>query len=311
MPRTLNIPRRSTREIVDDLNRQDEEDAGLTRTLARTPPEAEDAGSDKKPVDGVAEPVQLVDAAQVSEGDVERAIQEKLATKLGWTPQDQWKRDPAKWRDAAEFLEDTPRQLEAHKERARRAAQAAEAAFEDERRRVQAEAEAAVRAAADAQDPDAAAKAAKQLAANSGPSARVQAWVAERSWYRDDPAARAEATKAGNVAAAAGLNEADQLEAADMAVRKRYPEYFGDETPPPQRQAPKDVPLSEIRRPPAVNPPSRGVPPTPANKEKGYGDLPHSVRQDFERHLLRKFTNRGLTTEDAQARYAKSYWHDN
>jgi hypothetical protein len=73
---------------------------------------------------------------------------------MGWTPKEDWKRDPAKWVDAPAFLEQTPRELEALKERNRRTAQAAADAIEDQRRQARSRRKPQIRAAAEAQDPD-------------------------------------------------------------------------------------------------------------------------------------------------------------
>lgn len=296
MPRTLHIPHKTMDELIDNQ-------PGQTATQDNT-----DKAVVVPPLDEAEENRQSSET-QVSEGELEMA--RNVAKRMGWTPKEAWKGDATRWRDAPEYLEETPRHLEEMRERAKRAAQAAEAAFEDDRRRLLAQAEAGVKAAAEAKDPEAAAAAAKQLAAHSGPSPRVSSWVAERPWYREDPAARAEATKAADLAAAAGYTEAEQLEAADLAVKRRFPEYYGaSREEAPRREAPKEeVRLSEIKRPPTVNAPSRTTP-TPQNKERGYADLPQDVRRTFEQTLQRKFTNRGDTVEQAQSRYAKSYWRE-
>ena len=189
--------------------------------------------------------------------------------------------------------------------------------IEAERAKAREDAQAKVRAAAAAQDPDAAAEAAKQLAANSGPSQRVQAWMAERSFLLDDPDAFQLALGVGNRGAAAGLSEAEQLEAADMALRKRFPEHFEFERQAPQPPPPKpngEARLSDLKPPPpapAVQPGTRSGPATQnGSGEKGFKELPASVRADYERHFAKRFANMGLKPEDAQKRYAASYWKE-
>lgn len=250
-------------------------------------------------------------AAKAAEAELELA--RTVAKRMGWAPKEEWTRDPAKWVDAPEFLESTPRALKEAQERARRASQAAEAVIEAERAKARETAEAQVRTAATAQDPDAAAEAAKRLAANSGPSPRAQAWMAERPFLREDPDALQMAVSIANRGAVAGLSEEEQLEAADMALRKRFPEHFMFE----ERKAPEPPPkpngearLSDLPKPPVVQPGTRTGPTTPSNGEKGFKDLPASVRADYERHFAKRFANLGLKPEEAQKRYATSYWKD-
>lgn len=289
---------RSTAEMVDAIDEPALEAAATAALPAVT-----------APLDDVSQEVQTSDTAEAAEGELRRSIYEELAKPFGWVPKEEWTRDVALHRDAEQFLKDTPAQLEAHKERARRAAQAAEAAFEDDRRRLLGEAEARVRQAAEAQDPEAAAAAAREVAAHSGPPPQTVAWMARNTWFREDTGAQAVAVTAIKRAEAAGLSIQDQLEAGEMAAKKRFPEYFGEDSPL-RREAPKEeVRLSEIKRPPVVNPPSRTTPST-APKERGFTDLPQVARQSYERFFERKFMSHGLTKEEAQARYAASYWKD-
>lgn len=308
MPRTLNIPKRSLQEIVDD-----QPGNTVVAEPAKEPKAATPESVQAAPLDDKVETGQSSDTAPLPEGELRRSIYEELAKPFGWAPKEEWKRDPAKWRDAEEFLKDTPKQLEAHKEQARRAAQAAEAAFEEDRRRLLSVAEAKVKAAAEAQDPDAAAAAAREVAAHSGPPPQTVAWMARNAWFNQDRGAQAVAVTAIRKAEAAGLNIEEQLEAGEMAAKKRFPEYFAEETPATVREAPKEeVRLSEIKRPPAVNAPSRTTASEKPNKERGYADLPQVARQAYERHFERKFMSQhGLSKEDGQARYAASYWKDN
>ncbi len=94
----------------------------------------------------------------------------------------------------------------------------------------------------------------------------------------------------------------EQLAEAEKKVRRLFPEYFAGETE--QR-------LSDVRRqapnPPQVQQGSRaqgnGTP-----KEKGFGDIPSADRQLFRTNLLKHFMARGQTQEQAETRYARSYW---
>jgi hypothetical protein len=142
--------------------------------------------------------------------------------------------------------------------------------------------------------------------------------MAERPFLKDDPDAFLLAQQVSNRGAVAGMSEAEQLEAADMALRKRFPEHFESEVrQAPQPPAPKsngEARLSDLKPPPpapAVQPGTRSGPAAQsASAEKGFKDLPASVRQDYERHFAKRFANMGLKPEDAQKRYATSYWKD-
>lgn len=305
MPRSKSMlaRQRSLEELVD--SQPGNTPAEDTNTAAPEAPE-------KPAIDAGDEAGQLSPTVEVTEGDLKRSIYEELAKPFGWVPKEEWKRDPALHRDAETFLRDTPKELQAHKERARRAAQAAEAAFEDDRRRLRDEAEAKVRAAAEAQDPEAAAAAAREVAAHSGPPPQTRAWMAANAWFDQDPDMRQIAITAIRKAEAIGLSIEDQLDAGSMAVKRRFPERFEDEAPVvPPREAPKEeVRLSSVK-PPAVNAPIRASAADRPSKEKGFADMPQAIRQDYERHLERRFLGRGLSKEEAQTRYATAYWKDN
>src|SRR5690348_13392619 len=77
---------------------------------------------------------------QITEGELELA--RTLAKRMGWTPKEDWRRDPDKWQDAPDFLERTTSEVETLKERNRaleeskkRTAQAAADAIEEANRR--------------------------------------------------------------------------------------------------------------------------------------------------------------------------------
>ena len=152
--------------------------------------------------------------------------------------------------DAPEFLDNTPKVIADLKERGERAAQAAAAAIEDERRRIREEATRTIR---EADDPEVRAKAAERLAQNAGPPPETQAWMGRNPWFQTDPDAQALAVAAVQRAEARGANIPDALAAGEEAVRKRFPEYFSAGTE--QR-------LSDVRRQ-APNLPPR------SNKDRG------------------------------------------
>lgn len=248
------------------------------------------------PVDNTAETEEFR-SGQVSEGELDLA--RSVARRMGWTPKEEWKRDPAKWVDAPDFLENTPKELEAVKERLRRNAQATESLLEDEKRRAREQALAELRTAERAGETDRAEAAAARLKAAEGPPPQVTNWIARNAWFNEDPVARAAA-----VAVTDSLKDrpvSEQLEAAEAEVRRRYPEHFGTV----QRE---EVRLSEVRKPPPVQSGSRGA--SSAPKERGFADIPPGDRATFTQKLLKHFKSRGLTEAQAQDKYAASYWKD-
>lgn len=249
-------------------------------------------------LDGVDEDGQSHKSGIVApEGELE--LSRSVARRMGWVPQEEWKRDPSKWVDAPDFLERTPAELAAAKDRLRRTGQAAEAALEEAKRQARSEAERELRQAAKDGDEEKAVEAARKVAENSGPPPQSVAWVNRNSWFNDDPAARAVAVEITKSKAREGLSVEDQLAAAEAEVRRRFPEYF-----PGQVQERREERLSE-RKPPVVAEGSRGAP--PVKRDKGWGDIPTGVRSQVGK-FIRSYMASGMTEDAARARYAGSYW---
>ncbi len=233
----------------------------------------------------------------IPEGEL--ALARSVAKRLGWKGPEEWTGAPDQFVDAPEFLDNTPKVIADLKESGKRAAQAAAAAIEDERRRIREEATRTIR---DSDDREEREKAAERLAQNAGPPPETQAWLARNPWFQTDPDAQAIATSTVNRMAAQGASISLQLEEAEKSVRQRFPEYFSAGTE--QR-------LSDVRRQapiaPQVQQGSRaggnGAP-----KEKGFAEIPQADRAAFNGNLLKHFMARGLTQEESQRRYAASYW---
>lgn len=258
-----------------------------------------------KRIDPVSEdePDEQLDQAQETDtltGAIPEGVREVLrpiVSKMGWAPKEEWKRDPAEWRDELQFLEQTPEVIAKLKESGDRQARAAAAAIEEERARKAEEAQRIIR---ESDDPDKREAAAKEL---RGPPPQTVAWMARNPWFDTDPDAKALAVSAVMRAEQGGADIPTALAAGEEAVRKRFPEYFSAGTE--QR-------LSDVRRqaptPPQVQEGSRATPSQP--KERGWAEIPRADREAFERHLLKAYVSRGKTKEQAQAMYADGYWKE-
>jgi hypothetical protein len=260
----------------------------------------------------------------ITEDEHALELSRSVAKRMGWTPREDWKRDPAKWVDAPDFLEQTPRELESLKERLKRTGQAAEAAMAEAQRQAQADAEARVRAAVEAKDPDEALRASRDLARTSGPPPQTVAWMGRNPWFQTDQDAQVLAVAEINRRAAMGASIEDQLEAAEQKVRLRFPEHFDppssfglrrDESAEGGGQ--REVRLSE-RAAPVVQSGSRGGNATP--KVKGFADIHAGDRALYQKHFAARFENsirakdKKLTAEQVQEQarglYAATYWRE-
>ena len=275
--------------------------------MARAARRVEDAATEEAPenqaLDEASQEGQSPRTGQVGEADDD--FVKALARRAGHTPKEEWTRDPAKWVDERTYLERLPDEVKALQERNRRTAQAAAEAIEDSRRQARIEAQAEVRAAAEAADPDRADRAAQRLAEVSGPPPAVAAFIARNEWFESDPAARAVAAAVTERLSRQGASVERQLEEAEAEVKRRFPEHFGQV----ERQEPRtEVKLSETRRvvPPVVNEGTRGA--DTRVKEKGFADIPQGDRALYAKHFAKRFESSGLKPEDAQAKYARSYW---
>ncbi len=254
-----------------------------------------------EPIDKTAEPSQSVRSGAIEDEAPEVVLSRTVARRLGWVPQDEWKRDPAKWVDADQYLEETPRQIETLKERLKRTGQVAEAVAEEARREGIEQARRELLAATESGDKDAAIAAANKL---QGPPPQTVAWMGRNAWFNQDPDARLLAVNVIERSRLAGGTIEQQLQAGEDAVKRRFPEHF--EIIPfaePQREAR----LSEVRTPPQVQGGSRGAV-APRTKEKGWADIPSGDRGQMERSVQRLSRNHGKTAAEVQGMLAANYW---
>jgi hypothetical protein len=244
------------------------------------------------------------------------------ARKMGWTPKDEFRGDPDKWRDAREFLERGDNMLpimrerqgklerrieelestlkefgEYHKKVHKNAYEKALAEIKDEQR-------AAVEDG-DIERFDAAEKKLEDLESSSPgdpPPASpgrtpppgmptpemVKKWEADNSWYGKDKelSAYADAQGAYLREARPELEGQDWLNEITEEVQRRFPEKFQNE----RRQKPGPVD-------PGGDPASG----SPSGKGKGYSDLPPSAKRQCDR-----FLKEGAI--DSREEYAKEWF---
>jgi hypothetical protein len=269
--------------------------------VAETP--ADEAAD--KALDNTPETVSEYRTGSVSEGETEYG--QAVAKRLGWTPKEEWTRDPSKWRDWDTYLDDTPKELDTLKERLRRTSQAAADAIEDERRRARIEAQSEIRAAAEAGDPDRAARAAQQLERTAGPPPQTVAWMSRNEWFNHDEDARMIATAEVNRLAQQGASIEDQLAAAEAKVKKIFPQHFGATA---ERKEPEAKP--DARRAAPIPPQQHGGTRSAAapSRSKSFADIPAGDRAQFDKHFRKGFEQRLGSKDAAEQRYAATYWRE-
>ena len=222
-----------------------------------------------------------------------------LASKIGWSPKDQWKGDPEKWRPADEFIiagrdiqQTTSRELRAVREQMERLSGVTETIVRDK----VAERDAYWRDqhAKAVEDGDVAAaekaseergKIAREASPESRPDPTAAQWVAKNEWFNTDPLAQMRAKEVAERLAKQGLGIAEQLAGAERMARKEFPELFP--------VAAKPAPGTQT---------GQGRPASVSNRVKGFADMPaasQEIAKDYQRR-------HGLKLED----FAKSYWAD-
>lgn len=228
---------------------------------------------------------------------------EDLAREVGWKPEAEWKGDKSKWTPADEFLRHKAQKAERVSDEirgvreqldrlSRTSAAIAERAIAEERAKLQRQFEEAVGRG----DANAAYRLGQQLDATQVPSddpvrTGYESFVQRNPWFNDDSDARAYAI------GVAELNKdkppEEQFRLAEAAVRRKFPELFGD-----QQQAP-----ARRQAAPLVNAPTSRASQS-APRARGVADLPREAR-DIGKDFVRR--GRVSSLED----YAKMYWQEN
>lgn len=227
---------------------------------------------------------------------------EDFASRMGWSPKEQWRGDPEAWKPADKFLEDTVsvnqtlskklKTLERTTQRmVRTTEQLADQRVEDMRIRLESQLEQAV----DEGDKEAVKHVTtriRQLDQQQRPAhdPEVAEFVERHSeWFNVDPEATALAMGVAQNLANQGKTVAEQVDAAERAVKRRFPELFDE----PQRAKP----------PAAVHQPDTRSAPRQKSGPKGFAELPADAKQQ----ALRMEQKNRCTRDE----YAKIYWQEN
>ena len=218
---------------------------------------------------------------------------ERVAKAFGWKPKEQHKGPDGSWQDAETFLSNTPKVMDDLRQRVTKTTKATERIIAETKRRAQREAEERIRQAVELNDPDAALAAAREIQTqNDDPAVE---WADSRPWFKTDEVARAVAIAAAERAARAGSSPEEQLEEAEAAVRRRFPEYFEETKTNGAKPGKQPAPVVA-----GGQRASSG-----GNREKGWADLPAAIRAD---PALKRMIAKGDFTE---TEYAKQWHSDN
>lgn len=236
------------------------------------------------------------DLPEVQEDDTPDPVAD-LARELGWAPKEEFRGDPEKWRPADEFIREGRNiqrsmsdKLRGLEETQSRIARISEQLISDKVAERDAYWQQQLDKAVDDGDHEAARKATAELRKASQPSqeasvpAESAAWIARNEWFEKDPLAKALAVDTAE--RFKHLPVAQQLEMAERAVKRDFPEHF---------------------KQPAKQPPATQTGATrkavPSNRKKGFADMPADY-QKVAREMVDR--NPSLTLEN----FANSYWRD-
>jgi hypothetical protein len=227
---------------------------------------------------------------------------EELAAELGWKPKDQWTGPEAEWRDPVTYIkygqnatlvQQVKELKKSHETLVRTTAATTKRLLDEQAAEINARWEQAIEDG----DKDGARRAERDMRAveaqRNAPDPLVADFQERNDWYGVDPEATDYAAAVSARLAQQGKSVAEQLEAAEKSVRKRFPELFEGAAPAPKpRQAPQ-----------VHAPASRSA--LPQKRGKSAADLPRDVRAAGE-DFVRMATSRGMkyTIDD----YAKTYF---
>lgn len=233
---------------------------------------------------------------------------EQLAVEQGWKPKDNFSGPEEKWKPARDWLaaehdisRDLRKTVKGLRDTVDRMASTATKQTERALRQQAEEINARFTQAVENKDTAGAAKAAKEMGAlereatAAAPNENVEARFAdENPWYGRDEEATAYAISVSQREARKGKSIPDQLAAVDVAMRKRFPELYGQ-----TRQEPKP-------QPGVHQPNTRGT--LTSKREKGFADLPPEAKE-AGRDFAKLFKERhGKDEKESLDQYAKDYF---
>jgi hypothetical protein len=256
--------------------------------------------------DGGSQAVEVEDTSGNEQQERQLSEVEQLAVEMGWNPNKDGVGD-REWLEAADFIKETRKvnrslrkQMKGLEERLDRVAELGTKQTERMLKQQADELRAQYDAAMAENDARGAMKAYQSLqeleaeAINAAPQKNVeQDFAARNPWYGRDEEATAYAQAISNKEAAKGRSHAEQIEAVEEAMRKRFPELMGEKV--------------ATKAPPAVNAPGR---PAPVRKTRGFADLPPEARKAAENYARLYKDKFGLDIEESKAEYAREYWAD-
>ena len=236
---------------------------------------------------------------------------EERAARMGWVPKEKFRGDPSKWSDAATYVKNGEESLPILRERMKKLEQTNadlsksvievrkqnDTVYERAYARAKKELQGEIKAAAKVGDDkkvDAATeelatlerdKAARDVSSKSDPV--FDAWTKDNEWYKDpELAIEAEAEAFKMRRKGETLEGAPFLEKVKEAVKKRFPEKFGN----PRRSQPGSVERS-----------AGGGEDGDRGGKKGWDQLPAEAKEAGERFIKQRLVK-------DRASYAKQYW---
>lgn len=254
-----------------------------------------DEVNDLLPTEGVEENA-LEQGAEEQHTEQQHEVPEpivNLAMEMGWTPKDQFRGDPERWKPADQFIRDgrdiqqsTARELRTLREQMERFSGVTSQLVQDKVAERDQYWKTQFNQAVEEGDTE---KANKLLEQRPSPQqqpnmvpAETQSWIAKNDWFEKDPLAKARAIEICE--RLKHLPVSEQLAQAERGIRKEFPELFT-----PAAKQPPSTQTGQSRKA------------APSNRVKGFTDMP-AESQAMAKDMVR--TNPGLTLEAI----AKSYW---
>lgn len=221
-----------------------------------------------------------------------------LASNMGWSPKDEWRGDPEKWKPADQFIQATVevnaklnsrlKGLDSKIESIHRTNSAmTERVLADQRQKLLEERREAFDTG-DAEKFDQVEKKLGELQAQPAQQVQppeVEDFLERHSWLKTDKEAANWASNRAGELAAQGLGTARQLAAVEREAKNLFPEYFKQEEPKP-----KGVPLNKP-----------GIRGGSSPRAKTFAALPKEAQKE-----ALYYEKKGIPRED----YAKTYFEE-